>query len=151
MPAYATLTPIESNSGARVQLTRDDVMTAREVADLLKMPVSTVCELARRGELPASRLGKTWRFMRPRLEGLLGASGESLSGLQRPVSLDRELEAGELGRDRHGLFALTGQVEGDCLFDGFDQLGDGVSRGKAAGQLTNLGPAGAVLVMYGDV
>jgi hypothetical protein len=34
----------------RVQpLTRDDVMTAGEVADLIRMPLSTVYELARRG------------------------------------------------------------------------------------------------------
>jgi excisionase family DNA binding protein len=46
-------------------------MTAREVADLLKMPVSTIYWLARRGELPAGRLGRTWRFLRPRLEKLL--------------------------------------------------------------------------------
>jgi excisionase family DNA binding protein len=48
-------------------------MTAREVAELLQMPVSTVYELARRGEIPARRLGRTWRFLRPRLEELLGA------------------------------------------------------------------------------
>lgn len=52
-------------------LTRDDVMTAREVSDFLKMPVSTVYELAQRGEIPARRLGRTWRFLRPRLEELL--------------------------------------------------------------------------------
>jgi excisionase family DNA binding protein len=54
-------------------LTRDEVMTAREVAELLKMPVSTIYQLARRGELPASRLGRTWRFLRPRLEELLAS------------------------------------------------------------------------------
>lgn len=59
-------------SGTR-PLTRDEVMTAREVADLLHMPVSTVYELARRGVLPASRLGRTYRFLRPRLEQLLAA------------------------------------------------------------------------------
>src|SRR5205807_9343411 len=58
---------------SRVGLTRDEVMTAREVADLLHLPVSTVYELARRGELPAHRLGRTWRFLRPRLEEMLGA------------------------------------------------------------------------------
>jgi len=46
-------------------------MTAREVAELLKMPASTIDELARRGEIPARRLGRTWRFLRPRLEELL--------------------------------------------------------------------------------
>jgi excisionase family DNA binding protein len=57
----------------RPRLTRADVMTASEVAELLQLPVSTVYYLARRGELPASRLGRTWRFLRPRLEELLGA------------------------------------------------------------------------------
>jgi excisionase family DNA binding protein len=63
----------DSRSCVRVGLTRDEVMTASEVADLLHLPVSTVYYLARRGELPATRLGRTWRFVRPRLEELLGA------------------------------------------------------------------------------
>lgn len=77
MSAYATT--FASIDSARtlprphVGLTRDDVMTAPEAAELLKMPVSTVYELARRGELPASRLGRTWRFLRPRLEELLAS------------------------------------------------------------------------------
>ena len=62
-----------SASVVRVGLTRDEVMTASEVAELLHLPVSTVYYLARRGELPARRLGRTWRFLRPRLEELLGA------------------------------------------------------------------------------
>jgi excisionase family DNA binding protein len=72
MAAYAT--PITEPAQPAVtgrSLTRDEVMTAREVADLLRMPPSTVYELARRGELPARRLGRTWRFLRPRLEQLL--------------------------------------------------------------------------------
>ena len=52
----------------RSGLTREDVMTAGEVAELLHLPVSTVYYLARQGELPASRLGRTWRFLRPRIE-----------------------------------------------------------------------------------
>lgn len=76
MSAYAT--PIRQATESvdlrpKLGLTRDEVMTAREVADLLKMPVSTIYELARRGELPARRLGRTWRFLRPRLEELLGS------------------------------------------------------------------------------
>jgi excisionase family DNA binding protein len=46
-------------------------MTAREVAELLRLPVSTVYELARRGELPACRLGRTWRFLRSQIQELL--------------------------------------------------------------------------------
>jgi excisionase family DNA binding protein len=75
MSAYAPTLPDTSDvirGPARAKLTREEVMTAREVADLLKMPVSTIYQLARRGELPAQRLGRTWRFLRPRLEELLG-------------------------------------------------------------------------------
>jgi hypothetical protein len=40
-------------------LTRDEVMTAREVAELLRMPTSTVYELARKGVLlPAGWAGR---------------------------------------------------------------------------------------------
>ena len=52
-------------------LTRDEVMTASEVGELLHLPVSTVYYLARRGELPACRLGRAWRFVRPRIEDML--------------------------------------------------------------------------------
>jgi excisionase family DNA binding protein len=45
-------------------LTRDEVLTAAEVADLLKLPKSTVHEPARRGVLPTARLGRTLRFVR---------------------------------------------------------------------------------------
>jgi excisionase family DNA binding protein len=72
------VTTLKTDRGAfpsppRVGLTRDEVMTASEVADLLHLPVSTVYYLARRGELPARRLGRTWRFLRPRLEEMLSA------------------------------------------------------------------------------
>jgi excisionase family DNA binding protein len=79
MSAYAPAPPgsISKPSSGEVEvaraLTRDEVMTAREVAELLKMPVSTIYQLARRGELPANRLGRTWRFLRPRLEELLAS------------------------------------------------------------------------------
>ena len=58
-------------AAARTGLTRDEVMTAGEVGELLHLPVSTVYYLARRGEIPACRLGRAWRFVRPRIEELL--------------------------------------------------------------------------------
>jgi excisionase family DNA binding protein len=86
MSAYAPALP-EATAAVDVKrpsgLARDEVMTAREVADLLKMPVSTGIQLARRGALPASRLGRTWRFLRPRLEELLGA--DSLKRAESPA------------------------------------------------------------------
>jgi excisionase family DNA binding protein len=60
--------PIRLVAGTRRPLTRNGVMTASEVAELLRMPLSTVYELARRGELPSCRFGRTWRFLRSRIE-----------------------------------------------------------------------------------
>lgn len=65
--------PSPTAGGDRRGLTRDEVMTAAEVADLLHLPVSTVYYLARRGEIPACRLGRAWRFVRPRIEQLLAS------------------------------------------------------------------------------
>jgi excisionase family DNA binding protein len=74
MSAYATPITESASAGGQYRfLSRDEVMTAREVAELLRMPTSTVYELARKGVLPASRLGRTWRFLRPRLEELLAS------------------------------------------------------------------------------
>ncbi len=63
-------THVDPNRG----LTRDEVMTPREVAELLGIPVSTVYYLARQGQLPHTRLGRTYRFLRPQLEALLEGS-----------------------------------------------------------------------------
>ncbi len=48
-------------------LTRADVLSTSEVAELLGIPRSTVHHLARRGELPARRMGRRWLFLRDRL------------------------------------------------------------------------------------
>jgi excisionase family DNA binding protein len=55
-------------------LTRTDVLTAKEVGELLRLPKSTVYELARRGVLPAHRVGRAWRFVRQEVEQWLLAS-----------------------------------------------------------------------------
>jgi excisionase family DNA binding protein len=49
------LTAETTAAPSRRRLTRADVMTAREVAELLELPVSTVYEFARLGVLPCAR------------------------------------------------------------------------------------------------
>lgn len=45
--------------------TRDgEILTVMEVARFLRVPKSTVYKLARGGELPATKIGKHWRFLR---------------------------------------------------------------------------------------
>ena len=45
-------------------LTRAELMTAREVAALLEVPISTVLERGRNGTLPRVKLGRNVRFIR---------------------------------------------------------------------------------------
>ncbi|MBL8035973.1 MAG: helix-turn-helix domain-containing protein [Nitrospira sp.] len=54
-------TATQSETGA----SRDgEILTVMEVARFLRVPKSTVYKLARGGELPASKIGKHWRFLR---------------------------------------------------------------------------------------
>jgi excisionase family DNA binding protein len=39
-----------------------EILTVLEVARFLRVPKSTVYKLARRGQLPAAKVGKHWRF-----------------------------------------------------------------------------------------
>ena len=65
------MTPSVSNGCATRPLTRDDVMLAQEVATLVRLPQSTVYDLARRRKLPGHRVGRSWRFIRPEIEAWL--------------------------------------------------------------------------------
>jgi len=44
------------------EIALNDILTAEEAATVLKLPLQRVVALARRGELPAKKLGKEWRF-----------------------------------------------------------------------------------------
>ena len=55
-------------TGLRPRLTRDDVLAAGEVAELLHMPLSTVLDFARRGVIHGHKLGRRWIFLRDELE-----------------------------------------------------------------------------------
>ena len=41
-----------------------EILTVTDVARFLRVPKSTVYKLARLGQLPASKIGKHWRFLR---------------------------------------------------------------------------------------
>ena len=42
----------------------DPLWTVEDVADYLKLQPETIRNMARRGELPAIKIGKVWRFQR---------------------------------------------------------------------------------------
>ncbi len=59
------------NSTSRRPLTAADVMTAAEVAALLRVPRSTVEDWARRGIVPSKKVGRRRLYVRSRIEALL--------------------------------------------------------------------------------
>ena len=52
-------------------LTAADVLSARDVAELLHVPVSTVHDWARRGVLPSRKIGRRRLYIRQQIEALL--------------------------------------------------------------------------------
>ena len=61
----------ERQKPTRRQLTREDVLDVREVADLLHMPLSTIFDFARRGVIPGHKLGRRWVFLHDELDAAL--------------------------------------------------------------------------------
>lgn len=55
-------------------LTRAELMTAREVADLLSVPISTAREWGRNGTLPRVKLGRHVRYIRRHVEAAILAA-----------------------------------------------------------------------------
>ena len=49
-------------------MTMHDIMTVEEVAEYLRVSERTVYEWAQKGEIPAGKLGTTWRFKRNEIE-----------------------------------------------------------------------------------
>jgi excisionase family DNA binding protein len=47
------------------------LLTVSEVADLLRINKSTVYRMAKQGRLPATRVGRQWRFRKSVLDRLL--------------------------------------------------------------------------------
>jgi excisionase family DNA binding protein len=46
-----------------------EVLTVKEVCDLLRVHPTTVYKLIRQGEIPSFRVGSDWRFRRDVIEG----------------------------------------------------------------------------------
>jgi len=56
-------------------LTAADVLTAGEVAELLRVPRSTVEDWARRDVIPSRKVGRRRLYLRPSIEALLLEDG----------------------------------------------------------------------------
>ena len=65
--------PLENSA---IDLT-SPLWTVEEVASYLKLQPETVRSMARRGELPAIKLGKVWRFRKTAIHEMLVSMGET--------------------------------------------------------------------------
>jgi len=51
----------------------DEILTLKEASELLKLSKSTLYNLARKGKIPARRVGRSWRFVRFNLIQWIGS------------------------------------------------------------------------------
>lgn len=70
---------VHAGSPLRRPLTAADVMTAAEVAELLRIPRSTVEDWARRGVIPSKKVGRRRLYIRSKIEALLLADEHKMS------------------------------------------------------------------------
>jgi len=56
------------------EMMNDEFMTGAEVAELLKLHLKTVYKLAEHGDIPGARIGRSWRFRRADVLGLVPPS-----------------------------------------------------------------------------
>lgn len=76
----ALLAATGTSSGGRSEVP-EEILTVLEVARFLRVPKSTVYKLARLGQLPASKIGKHWRFHRRDLHDWMRGRSPHLSPL----------------------------------------------------------------------
>jgi excisionase family DNA binding protein len=65
----------------------DEILTAREAAELLKVHKRTVYRLAEEGVLPGSRIGHRWRFSRNSILALI-CKPDSASAIESTAPVD---------------------------------------------------------------
>jgi excisionase family DNA binding protein len=80
------------SESAKVKKTDSTILTVRDVAEYLRMSEAKVYRLANERNLPAIRIGKSWRFRKDLLDKWLSQCTESSlktenTGLQADVEL----------------------------------------------------------------
>ena len=58
----------------------NEILTIKEVGDLLQIHPTTIYKLIRKGKIPSFRIGSDWRFRRDRI--MRWMAEESISALQ---------------------------------------------------------------------
>jgi len=53
-----------------------EIMTVSEVANYLHLSQATIYQMARNGQIPVARIGRTWRFTRESINSWISRSTE---------------------------------------------------------------------------
>jgi excisionase family DNA binding protein len=110
--------------GAR-SLTRADVLSTTEVAELLGIPRSTVHHLARRGQLAARRAGRRWLFLRDRLAAAIAPLTIRRRGAQKTCIQGRKRYSTALLHAGWTTQQTVAQTEKAALYRAFVYGSDG--------------------------
>jgi len=70
-----------------------EVLDGRAVAALLHLPHSTVLEFARRGVIPAHKLGRRWLFLRDEVDAAVRAAPAKPESTRVPLARRRVANA----------------------------------------------------------
>jgi len=62
----------KATSADQHSFTRQDLLTANDVADVLQVQRSTALDYMRRGVIPACKIGRRWYALRSRLDAHVG-------------------------------------------------------------------------------
>jgi excisionase family DNA binding protein len=71
---------ISGNGRRRPVVNTPEILTLTEVASLLRIGERTAYELARRGRIPAAKVGGQWRTRRTDIDAWLSRGGEVPTG-----------------------------------------------------------------------
>ena len=66
--------PIFSSNSTEKGKTMEKIMTAKELSQFLKLSESTIYKLASNGEIPAFKIGDSWRFEMEEIQKLIRES-----------------------------------------------------------------------------
>lgn len=64
-----------------------EIMTIEEVAEYLRVPVSSLYKLAQQGKIPASKVGRHWRFRRKFIDRWIN---DQARGFKPEVAIDKD-------------------------------------------------------------
>lgn len=87
----------------------DHVLTIKELADYLAISKATLHTMVRKGEIPAAKIGKSWRFLRPAIDRWLEQL--MLNNLYRPIEKSEKIEF-----TPHALGEIKGDISREEIY-----------------------------------